>query len=200
MKNIAGLVLAGGQSSRMGEDKATLASGEQRLIDHIVSSLTPLCDAGVWVGGRDYGYPWYSDSKSLQGPMAAILKLGKFSEKKFAAFIILPVDMPYFSKESGALLLDTLTRDSSVEAAFFEQSHFPLILRNVESVRSALTDWLEKRTSDSVLSFLQTLKVKKLILKNLNAKILVSLNYPEDYLQYVKTLEIKKRPFYEINS
>jgi len=42
-QNITGIVLAGGQSSRMGQEKASLLWKGKRLVDYAVETLSPLC-------------------------------------------------------------------------------------------------------------------------------------------------------------
>jgi molybdopterin-guanine dinucleotide biosynthesis protein A len=41
---VSGIILAGGQSRRMGQDKALLTLGGRTLIQRVVDALTPLCD------------------------------------------------------------------------------------------------------------------------------------------------------------
>lgn len=189
MSSVMGLVLAGGQSSRMGTDKAKLASGNLRLIDVVVRKLIPLCDAGVWTGGRNYGYPWFSDFEGIRGPMASIAKLDEFLDKNIFAFFIIPVDMPYFEQSDLRLLLDCLSRDRSSEALCFEQSHFPLLLRNSRSLALVIEEWKKSRSGDSVHSFLARLKAARIKTNASSDGAFVNLNYPEDYRQYAAQLE-----------
>lgn len=42
-QNITGIILAGGQSKRMGQEKASLLWKDKRLVDHAVETLSPLC-------------------------------------------------------------------------------------------------------------------------------------------------------------
>lgn len=190
MSAIMGIVLAGGRSSRMGTDKAKLAAGNSRLIDIAVCKLLPLCDAGVWTGGRDYGYSWISDHEGIHGPMAAIVKLNEFLDKEIFAFFIIPVDMPFFGQSDFRLLCDCLLKDPAQEASCFEQSHFPLLLRNTKRLASVIEEWKKSRIDDSVHSFLARLKLARIQSKASDAEAFVNLNYPEEYGRYATQLDI----------
>lgn len=54
-EQIEGFVLAGGASSRMGEDKAHLSVGGKRLYERAAAALTPICHGQVSVVGREPG-------------------------------------------------------------------------------------------------------------------------------------------------
>ena len=41
-KNITGIILAGGKSSRMGEDKGLIELNNKPFIKHIINAVTPL--------------------------------------------------------------------------------------------------------------------------------------------------------------
>jgi molybdopterin-guanine dinucleotide biosynthesis protein A len=56
-----GAVLAGGQSSRFGSDKAEALLDGVRLIDRAVAWLGPLCDAAVVIGREDAAHPCAPD-------------------------------------------------------------------------------------------------------------------------------------------
>jgi molybdopterin-guanine dinucleotide biosynthesis protein A len=194
MNSIIGIVLAGGLSSRMGTDKARLASRNLRLIDVAVRKLVPLCDAGVWTGGRDYGYPWISDFEGIHGPMAAIVKLNEFLDERIFAFFIIPVDMPFLEQSDFRLLFDCLSRDLAQEALCFEQSHFPLLLRNTRRLALVIEEWKKSRTGDSVHSFLAHLKLTRIKANASSDEAFVNLNYPEEYRRYAAQLEFSQNP------
>lgn len=51
MVRVMGAILAGGQSSRFGRDKAEALLGNKRLIDHVADALAPQVDRLVVAGG-----------------------------------------------------------------------------------------------------------------------------------------------------
>ena len=95
----AGFVLAGGQSSRMGRDKALLPFAGEPLIAHAVSTLheagLPVAIAGAASSARTslaaYA-PVVDDSEPGLGPLAGICAALATASKSFAVF--LPVDLP----------------------------------------------------------------------------------------------------------
>ena len=55
MSDVEGFILVGGQSSRMGSDKAQLVFGSQTSVEHIAGALRPLTLRVRLVGARDEG-------------------------------------------------------------------------------------------------------------------------------------------------
>jgi len=122
-----GLVLAGGRSSRMQRDKATLEyrPGESQL-DAAVRLLTPRVTK-TFVSVRPdqradatrAAYPQIVDRGDVEGPIAGIsAALGEFPD---AAWLVLACDLPFLD----ARTLDTLiaARDPAGDATAFRSSH-----------------------------------------------------------------------------
>lgn len=96
---LAGLVMAGGHSSRMGKDKALLRLGNgPSLLELSCSKIA--CLAPVWhvscARGRSRpGYPCLEDSLENFGPLAGILKgLENALEHNCHALLVLACDLP----------------------------------------------------------------------------------------------------------
>ncbi len=74
--DVAGVVLAGGKSTRLGEDKALLTLRphfSQTLLERTVALLTPFVNT-VWVSGRQVDYaPFLPDAAEGVGPIGGIL-------------------------------------------------------------------------------------------------------------------------------
>ena len=94
LPGVTGYVLAGGRSSRMGQDKAELRIGGSLLIERAISKLRDLCDEVVVVGRGEI----YSASRALPdlhpgcGPIGGIEAALRDAREAWAIF--LPVDMP----------------------------------------------------------------------------------------------------------
>jgi molybdopterin-guanine dinucleotide biosynthesis protein A len=81
IENSAGLILAGGQSRRMGGgDKSLLGLGDGKLLDHIVSRLAPQVEPLALNANGDparfarFGLPVLADTiEGFAGPLAGIL-------------------------------------------------------------------------------------------------------------------------------
>ena len=79
MTNIVGYVLAGGQSHRMGKDKALLPWGEKTLLDHALSRLreaasrAPAILSGPEPRYADRGVPVFPDVVAEAGALGGVL-------------------------------------------------------------------------------------------------------------------------------
>src|SRR5262245_25811683 len=82
-----GFILAGGQSRRMGRDKATLKWGPASLLDHMTQLLSTVADP-VRVVGREE----LPDRIPGKGPLGGILTALETSERENN--LVLAVDLP----------------------------------------------------------------------------------------------------------
>ena len=116
-KNIAGVILAGGRSSRMGQDKALLDYHGKPLLDHMTGLLKQAGLQDIYVSGDFEGYLCIPDRAPYEGPAFAIYDVLKVL-KKYDGVLFVPVDMPLLHVRA----LRTLLKQES--GAFFEG--FPL--------------------------------------------------------------------------
>lgn len=101
LNGITGILLCGGTSSRMGENKALLQLGNKKVIEHITDLMCSLFTNVVLITNTkaDYeflGLPMFSDIYSVGGPLAGIhsgLENSKTEEN-----FILSCDMPLMNK------------------------------------------------------------------------------------------------------
>jgi molybdopterin-guanine dinucleotide biosynthesis protein A len=106
----AGFVLAGGQSSRMGRDKALLPFAGEPLIAHAVSTLREAGLSASIAGAAPSAHaslaayaPVVDDSEPGLGPLAGICAAMAATSTRFAVF--LPVDLPLLPPSLIATLL-----------------------------------------------------------------------------------------------
>lgn len=92
-QKIAGVVLAGGRSSRMGQDKALLPFQGRPMIDHMVDLLHEAGCEDVFISGQRKGYPCISDSAPYQGPAVAMRHVLQ-ELVGYQGVLFVPVDMP----------------------------------------------------------------------------------------------------------
>ena len=63
--SLTGIILAGGRSTRMGEEKPLVEVNGIRLIEHAIATLEPLCDSLLVSSDNDilrcFGYPLIND-------------------------------------------------------------------------------------------------------------------------------------------
>ena len=126
-----GLLLCGGRSSRMGQDKALLQLkgplGAESLLQRGLRLLREAGCGGVWLSGDYPGFAAIPDEPAWygRGPLAGIASaLQRYPE---ARWLILPVDMPGMD----APLLRALARQGAAHpvGSGIEGSQFPLLLQ-----------------------------------------------------------------------
>ncbi len=97
---VAGLVLLGGASRRMGQNKAILAVGGIPIIQRVIKALDPLCSETLLVGNdaepyHHLGLPIIPDIQPNLGPL-----MGLYSgllATKYELNFLLACDMPFAS-------------------------------------------------------------------------------------------------------
>ncbi len=122
-----GVVLAGGLSSRMGQNKAQLLRDKKSMLSMLEFSKKMLNDSGIKnivVSGDNYDVP---DKVKQSGPVGGILSvLSKFPQIK--SLLILPVDLPFMTAKALADL--RLKGELSQKATYFKDHNIPLYLPN----------------------------------------------------------------------
>ena len=105
-QNIAGIILAGGQSRRMGGgDKTLLALGGRSLLDHVVKRLVPQVGPLALSANGDparfagFGLPVLADTvEGYAGPLAGILTGIEWASIACDAVVTVAGDTPFFPK------------------------------------------------------------------------------------------------------
>ncbi|MDH5162874.1 molybdenum cofactor guanylyltransferase [Heyndrickxia oleronia] len=103
------IILAGGKSSRMGENKALLTIGEMRVIDRLVDEYSTISHQIILITNQpevydDLRVTIKSDVKEFrgQGPLAGIYT--GLKEATTATSLIIACDMPFASSAMGGWL------------------------------------------------------------------------------------------------
>ncbi|WP_394140566.1 molybdenum cofactor guanylyltransferase [Cytobacillus oceanisediminis] len=109
--SITGIILAGGHSSRMGENKAFLKVGGKMVIERIADQLATISSQMIVVANnheeyRFLGLPLVSDHWKERGPLAGIH--AGLMASKMQKNLIVACDMPFISAEIGKILLKKL--------------------------------------------------------------------------------------------
>jgi molybdopterin-guanine dinucleotide biosynthesis protein A len=116
---LSGFVLAGGQSRRMGQDKALLAWGSHTMLDHMVELLQTVADP-VQVVGRDP----LPDRLPGLGPLSGIATGLEVSFTDANVFVA--VDLPFLTKDFLNFLRTRIQTSSHPLLACKIGSAFPL--------------------------------------------------------------------------
>ena len=158
-QNVAGIILAGGRSSRMGGgDKSLLPLGPNVVLDHVIRRFAPQVSALALSANGDpgrfapFGLAVLPDEPAFarQGPLAGLLAGLDWAAGEGAEVLLTaPGDTPFLPAGLGARLAP-----APGFAACDGQDH-PLIgLWPVES-RADLRAWLATQVSRAVRGFIQ---------------------------------------------
>ena len=163
---VRGLVLAGGKSSRFGEDKASVFYKGKRFIEHAADLLESIGLKPVVVTrqGADYPFlrcPVLRDKLPEKGPLGGIYTA--MSVFKNISFLVLTCDMPALHSSA---LLKLLTHQSTQHAIVFSynsalqpfpgiysSSLFVPIGRRIIKGNLSMTGLLEETDDKTVLSW-----------------------------------------------
>lgn len=142
---VAALVLAGGQSRRMGTDKAAAELGGRSLLSRALDRLRPQADACAVSGGRHPGRLRVDGAPVLpdgdgDGPLAGVLA-GLDWAAALGARVLLtaPVDTPFLPNDLGARLAPL----APAYAAGPDRDH-PLLAVWPVATGAALRAWLRR--------------------------------------------------------
>lgn len=104
--SVLGAILAGGQSTRFGSDKALAMLDGRSLIDHVASSLAKQCDALIVAGRTLEGYDCIDDRPAPEmGPLAGLAgALAYASGNGFSHVLSVGVDAPGIPDNLRAML------------------------------------------------------------------------------------------------
>ena len=121
---IAGLVLAGGRSARMGRDKALLEWHGISLLDRARTLLRAAGACAIHVGGRPEQADGLPDSEPHAGPARAILDAAAALHASCDYLLIIPVDMPLLRPEH----LTPLLTGASGQARHWQDHPLPALV------------------------------------------------------------------------
>jgi molybdopterin-guanine dinucleotide biosynthesis protein A len=116
-----GVVLAGGQSLRMGSDKAELIFEGRSLLQRAVDLLQSIGMADIVVSGEREGYRCVADCAPGGGPLVGLLSV--MQQHPGQRLLVLPVDMPRLSAEALSRLISF---EAEAAAVHFVDAVLPL--------------------------------------------------------------------------
>ena len=126
--NIVGIVLIGGQSSRMGQDKASLEINSLPLYKIAAQKLQPLCHQVYLSVNKNqhtkntYEYPTIIDQYEAQGPIGALLSCMQAIED--APLLVLACDMPFITDSEITTLLQQRNLNQICTTFYNTTSHY----------------------------------------------------------------------------
>jgi molybdopterin-guanine dinucleotide biosynthesis protein A len=108
--NVTAIILAGGKSARMGEDKGLMLFEGKAMIEHIIKTVKPLVQEIIIIANNkeydQFGYPVFEDIIKEKGPLAGILT--GLQQSTSDHNLVLSCDTPFVNKELLKLVLTHL--------------------------------------------------------------------------------------------
>lgn len=191
--NIAAIVLAGGKSTRLGQDKACLRlNGNEELQTAIFKQLKSSVDEVYIVGRIHPEHPSFIDEHSGKGPLGGIVTALKALQKDC---LVLSCDLPYISAKAITGLIDCWNkRPAGTLAACYQNAVSsklePLVaiyaFEALELLESNLKSGMAKLTAN-----LKLLKLSTIPYSAEDAWQFINLNTPADLQEY--EILIKKK-------
>ncbi len=180
-KKISVGILSGGLSSRMGQDKALIKIGNERIIDRLKSELNCFGEVIISAGRKDsyddMGLPVVYDENTGIGPIEGIRQVVMASANDYV--FVCAADMPFVTKElvrymAGYICSDydcyVIEDDEHIHplCAIYSKSVLPVIEELIREGRYRLREILN-RVRTKYISLEPTVFNKKTV-KNINTR------------------------------
>lgn len=176
-----GVVLAGGRSSRMGQDKAMLRWHGRPLLEQMQSLLREAGAQQVLVSGNRPEYAGIADTQPDLGPLGGLASVIA-GVADATMLVVVPVDMPLLS----VAVLGKLVAPSQHRCVAFEGQRLPMCLRIDPSVREALTTLMTGTASSRSLRALQrSLRCHRVAVTTSERAAFVNCNTPAQWSELI---------------
>ena len=174
-----GIVLAGGQSRRMGRDKALLEYGASTLLRHQVDTLAQICGRVV-VSGDYAGYDCLRDIRPGMGPLSGM----HAAAKRFSAhaLLFLPVDMPAMTAPALRKLL------AHGGPCHFDRQPLPCLFPDAPALATAIENmWHFGEAGNAVHALHRAMASQMLVFSE--AMAFENINTPEHWKRFKPSIE-----------
>ena len=179
-----GVILAGGKSSRMGQDKAALQLGGESLLQRAQKTLQATGCGLVLLSGQprpDWRGSNIPDLAPGTGPVGGIISVLQAVATQSATVVFIPVDAPLLSPDLLQMLLTQAQKD---DGCTIEGTPLPLGLRTTPAVMqqcAATLRALQAGESRSVKQFLLPLQLARIQQTDAIRPCLSNVNTPAEW-------------------
>lgn len=195
-KDFSAIVLAGGKSTRMGQDKAFLPFGDERLIDRVIARLLECFSQVIVVGASGsgdrlqlHGVKAVADEKPGMGPMMGILSGLKASATGFN--FVMACDIPDLDHSFLKRMLAMSPAYDILVPRHGDGRHEPLFAVYHRRVIPLLQSFLDKGIKKIDLVFPHC---RQGYIDLGDDSWLVNINTPRDYAAYAGSRRLRKQP------
>ncbi len=179
---MVGVILAGGMSTRMKQDKALLKLDGISLLQKQFEMLERLLGKGnVIVSGNRSEYPHVTDIDSRLGPLEGLRSVGNYlvSKGQKNPLLVIPVDMPFMTDSGLNRLINFASGKPIVK---FTGRQLPVVVNNVVVVLEAIEQLRSSTDKDNKNSFQNLFKkVQVQEIESEQESFFVNINTPEEW-------------------
>jgi molybdopterin-guanine dinucleotide biosynthesis protein A len=183
-KNITGIILAGGESSRMGTNKALVLYRGMTFIQKIINVMRPLVNQVIIVGRpeeyHDIEIRCVNDIFPESGPVAGLHAGLESSSTDYN--LVLSCDVPLINETILMALIDNIDKKYDVVMVESKGQSHPLIAIYQKRCKDLFNEQLfrgEKR----LLSAIDQLRVKNISLSDTDALYVTNINHPSTLIK-----------------
>lgn len=196
---ITGVLLTGGQSRRMGANKALLEFGGRTLIEKNLDVLSQICSE-VLISSRDeelykgYGYEVVTDVIKGKGPLGGIYTV--LQRAQYDLLFLAACDMPFLNKDAIRFLYEEMGDFDVVVPhvagrlhplhAFYHKRLASLVQEKIQGDKLRLTDVL----SECRTKILKLDSGPETLPKRLMERSVLNANTPEEWENLTKRMEL----------
>ncbi|MDD6777189.1 MAG: molybdenum cofactor guanylyltransferase [Methanobacteriaceae archaeon] len=194
------IILCGGQSRRMGQDKGSMIIQDKPMIKHILSTLNHYIDEAIivlndksrvdryseFINSNDYSYQitFLEDKIKNKGPLPGIMTgLGKINSN-YA--LVLPCDSPYVSEKYIETIFSQIDVNYQAIVPYHDETNRLKTSEPLHSIykKEIIAD-IEKLVNDDILhikGLIEKIDTKFVLIDNkkIEKKEFRNLNRPED--------------------
>lgn len=187
---VAGVVLCGGRSSRMGRDKAYLRYRGAPLFEHMRGLLRRAGLENIFLSGPG----GIADLLPGLGPLGGVHTCMNFLAGKFTHVLFVPVDMPLLTP---AQIRHLALHDSNADIVQYIEEIFPLkIMLSARTLLELDRSITEQRRS--IRSLIARLDADRLPLAAGDLKLLANINTPRDWQRLMTRAAQNPSPDHEV--
>jgi molybdenum cofactor guanylyltransferase len=192
---VAGIVLAGGQSLRMGQDKATLTLDNQSLLSRAIALLTDTGVTQCFVSGQYEGVECIADQEVGLGPIAGIAACATALSDDYDAMLIIPIDMPLLAEQDCTYLLrlfqehDQENHSLYSSGLYYRDTIFPMLIALTSPLLNYLNEIIdiEDKKARSLYRLFETLDIKGIKSNQIDATRFENTNTPQQWQHCLNT-------------
>lgn len=179
-QHISIIILAGGKSSRMGQDKGLMLLNGKPMVEHVIETAKQITTEIIIVANNDdykkFGLPIFKDDYQDKGPLGGIYTGLKNSLTEYN--LILSCDIPFVKKDLLQFIISESSENDITVAAFKDKTH-PLIAVYRKTCESVVKSCIEQNEL-KVLNLFKKLNTKQVDVSHFDSSNFRNINSEND--------------------